>query len=269
MGREDHWTAQKMKRGDWESNGNRSSREKDRDIFPSQESMELEEFGGEGKGVKGKLPEKRMSLDLEATAGESTDEESIKRQTENEPWVMASARSRTNRKKKFCPSLAARKSARTSRGGDYTNKRMSQGSQDTGMSQPTINSFTVLNSCDDNGLENIALNCDIMLGENAEEAREIISAMKLEELARANIAEANYRSHTQSILNMTHVLEGENLDLGKIDNAQRGEKEQQGGENVDKESEPQGVQQTKRQKKKQKGSRGDKLSRELKRISIK
>ena len=46
--------------------------------------------------------------------------------------------------------------------------------------------------------------------------------MKLEELARANLAEANYKCHLEKKLQDQHVLQGENLDLQPTDNVQRG-----------------------------------------------
>jgi len=84
------------------------------------------------------------------------------------------------------------------------------------------NSFTILNSCDDTYLEEIAEEWDICLGNNAEEVLETISTMKLEELARANLAEANYKCHLEKKLQDQHVLQGENLDLQPTDNVQRG-----------------------------------------------
>jgi hypothetical protein len=51
------------------------------------------------------------------------------------------------------------------------------------------------------------------LGECVEQIRENISTMKLEERARADLAEANYQSHREQVLGATHVLEGENISL--------------------------------------------------------
>jgi len=97
-------------------------------------------------------------------------------------------------------------------------------------------------------LEDIALKCEVRLGKSPRETHESISAMKLEEQARARLAEENYSCHLEQKLSDSHVLEGENLTLQSIDNSQRGVAEAQ--------------------KEKTKGKRGDKLSRELKRISI-
>jgi hypothetical protein len=79
---------------------------------------------------------------------------------------------------------------------------------------------------------------------------ENISAIKLEEMARATLAEAKYNHVQESILKEKH-LEGENLSLEVTDNQQRGE----GGESLE--------------RKGKKKARGDRLSRELKRISYK
>ena len=51
------------------------------------------------------------------------------------------------------------------------------------------------------------------------EKHENIAAMKLEELARAKLAEANYNFHMNQNLNDSHVLEGENLTLQTISNS--------------------------------------------------
>ena len=57
-------------------------------------------------------------------------------------------------------------------------------------------------------MEEIAEEWGICLGNNAEEVLETISAMKLEELARANLAEANYKCHLEKKLQDQHVLQG-------------------------------------------------------------
>jgi hypothetical protein len=84
------------------------------------------------------------------------------------------------------------------------------------------NTFTVLNSCGDETLENIAHECDVRLGTSREEVRETLSAMKLAEQARAAVPEANYKHHLQEKLDRLHCLEGENLELGIITNKERG-----------------------------------------------
>ena len=73
--------------------------------------------------------------------------------------------------------------------------------------------------------------------------------MKIEELARAALAKANYDSHMDNKLSKSHQLEDENLDLGCISNTQRGF-----------------IVNNKRVKIKRNG--GSRLSRELKKISI-
>lgn len=163
--------------------------------------------------------------------------------------------------------MAVRKSSRASKE-DYINIKDGGRTQNAGMLQTTLNSFTILNSCDNEELENIAKNCDIKLGGNIVESHEIIDSMKLEELARAALAEANYRSHSEARLIDSHSLEGENLELQVTDNTQRGVTQQVEGGVAGTEIEPVGgLSQNKkgRQKKKDRGSR---LNRELTRISL-
>jgi hypothetical protein len=60
------------------------------------------------------------------------------------------------------------------------------------------------------------------LGANREEIRESLGAMKLEEQARAALAEASYKANIQGRLDSLHILEGENLELNTITNNERG-----------------------------------------------
>jgi hypothetical protein len=76
--------------------------------------------------------------------------------------------------------------------------------------------------------------------------------MKLEEITRAALAEANYKMIQEKKLAESHVTEGENLELTVVDNKQRR------GEEME--------EQPKQRGRKAKGSR---LSRELRRISYK
>ena len=89
----------------------------------------------------------------------------------------------------------------------------------------------------------------MILGRGDSEISSTLNAMRLEEQARAALAEANYRVHQGEKLECLHSLEGENLDLGCISNSQRGFSMKRKGVAI------------------QKG-KGSKLSRELKRISI-
>ena len=111
------------------------------------------------------------------------------------------------------------------------------------------NAFAILNYVDEETWENIATNCDIILGGNIEVISSTLSAIQLEEMARAAIAEANYKSSLDAKMGSSHVLEGANLDLSYISNSHRGF-----------------VVGNKRGKTGKK--KGSKLSRELKRISI-
>ena len=62
----------------------------------------------------------------------------------------------------------------------------------------------------------------MILGRGDSEISSTLNAMRLEEQARAALAEANYRVHQGEKLECLHSLEGENLDLGCISNSQRG-----------------------------------------------
>jgi hypothetical protein len=143
--------------------------------------------------------------------------------------------------RKFFPVVAARKSSR--------GRKTRQGGG--GMHKIPPNSFAILNSCEDDDLELIAKNCDIILGGCDEEITENINAIKLEEIARAAAAEANYKYRQELALVEKHSLEGENLNLEKVDNKQRG------------------CDDVSTSKKGGGKTRGDRLSRELKRISYK
>jgi hypothetical protein len=58
--------------------------------------------------------------------------------------------------------------------------------------------------------------CD---GGNAVEKAENITTMKLEELARAALANANYKLHNNRMIEGQHLLEGKNIQLTKVDNS--------------------------------------------------
>ena len=110
------------------------------------------------------------------------------------------------------------------------------------------NAFDVLNSVDEETWENIATDCDIILGGNIEVISSTLSTIQLEEMVRAAIAEANYKSSLDAKMGSSHVLEGENLELSYIYNSHRGF--------------------VVGNKRGETGKKGSKLSRELKRISI-
>jgi hypothetical protein len=75
------------------------------------------------------------------------------------------------------------------------------------------NSFIVLNSYDNDDLEELANSCNIILGDNVEITHKTIEAIKLEELAIAAIAEARYKQCSEKIIAEIHVLEEECLRL--------------------------------------------------------
>ncbi|CAN6302031.1 unnamed protein product [Urochloa humidicola] len=233
----------------------------------SQESLGLREVveggdknlqrPGDGKSIEVLL--------LKTNATEEADEETTGE--ERDLWKQTSSSRKKSIKRRFCPAVAARKSART--GGKGFSKRGTTTIPDnSGMFQASVNSFTILNTCDREDLENLATSCDIKLGENSKETLEIIEAMKLEEVARAEIAEANYRDKANKRLQESHALEGENLELQKIDNEQRLIQNVGSGGNEQGETASQGEKMKEKHKKQQKAEKGTKLSRELKRISL-
>jgi uncharacterized membrane protein YdfJ with MMPL/SSD domain len=119
---------------------------------------------------------------------------------------------KTPRKRRFQPVVAARKSSRI-----HDNLQQAGGTNII-----STNAFTILNSCDDDVLEMIENDCDVRLGANREEIRESLGAMKLEEQARAALAEASYKANIQGRLDSLHILEGENLELNTVTNNERG-----------------------------------------------
>jgi hypothetical protein len=190
-------------------------------------------------------------------------------ESEQEDWEMAN---RSQRKRRFASIVAARKSSRhqptpqepgTSQNNTnpfdilHSEYEILGGSQDEregeiwGETDNLYTDGTVINSCDSDMLINLAEQCGIVMGGNAVEKAENITAMKLEELARAALANANYKLHNNRKIEGQHLLEGENVQLTKVDNSHRGFL--QGAK-------------TEKWGRKQKG---DRLSRELKRISYK
>jgi hypothetical protein len=120
------------------------------------------------------------------------------------------------------------------------------------MASNPSNAFLVLDTYEDDVLENIASECDIKLGENSDEAGSILSAMRAEEIARAAMAEAAYQKKMEEKLMKNHTMEGENLMLEVTANNERGVESSSVGGKVHK---------TK--------SKGSRLERELRRISVK
>ena len=136
---------------------------------------------------------------------------------QQEAWEVESSK---KKKYKFRPhpAVAVRKSARISPSdpvgrGDF--------SSIPGNNHPTPYGFAVLNTCEEDDLTNITLNCEIILGENKTEIDATISAMQLEELSRAALAEASYNFNLEKGVSTEHCLEGENLSLEVVDNSQR------------------------------------------------
>lgn len=81
------------------------------------------------------------------------------------------------------------------------------------------NFFTVLNSSNNDSLENIASACGINLNNGK---WGVIKAMLAEEKLRAATAEVEYVVRYEQILEWLNTLSSENLELGWIDNKGRG-----------------------------------------------
>ncbi|CAN6292349.1 unnamed protein product [Urochloa humidicola] len=176
---------------------------KPEELMVSQESLGLGEVEEEERDA--------MTVETRAEKGEE------------ENWERAlQSKRRTSKKRRFFPAVAARTSSRV----DGIKHRGAHMAVDPGASQTPLNSFTILNSCENEDLENIAISCDVSLGDSKVEIKETLDIMKLEELARAAIAEAKYRQRMEQALAENHALEGENLELQVTNNDQRGVQEQ-------------------------------------------
>lgn len=129
----------------------------------------------------------------------TTSEDEVNKDTNDKGgWKQASTtRRKSAKKRRFNPAVATRKSYRMAMKVSGDNMGKAGVTANTGTFQNVINSFTILNSCDNYDLEELASCCDISLGEDRGEVQEVISAMKLEELARAAIAEAEHRLRTE------------------------------------------------------------------------
>ncbi|CAO2177896.1 unnamed protein product [Urochloa humidicola] len=202
---------------------------------------------------------------------EVAEEGDLQAEINTEEWKKSAGFKVGKHKRKFYPTVAARKSAR----GSQASPMKSKGNTDM------PNPFSVLNSCSNEILEEIALNCDVVLGTNKEEITEALSAMRLEEQARAALAEANYKRHLADKLADLHVLEGENMELQVVTNRDRGvegssakDNDNNGGCSRNDEEASTSQDKVEEQQKKKGGKRsgkgeerGSKLSRELRRIS--
>lgn len=242
-----------------------------REVFPSQESMNLDAEGEEMEMEKEfvEQTEGETGKDKVTPGVEQAEEEASRMEENKEAWKQAPSRQKHSKKNGFYPAVTSRQSTRSTTGGEYASRKNSGERQSSGMFQATINSFTILNSCENDELEDIATLCDIKLGESSEEAGEIINAMKLEELARAAIAEAKHRDQTEKILVGAHALDGENLELQKTDNSHRGFQAAEDREDIGADMRLQEERTQKKLKEQKRGDKGSKLSRELKRISLK
>jgi hypothetical protein len=90
-----------------------------------------------------------------------------------------------------------------------------------GMTDNLSSPFTVLNTYTNYDLDVIARDYGIDLGDETE-TNDNINAIKLEDIARAALAETIYNIAQGKRLANSHAIEGENLTLSQIDNKLRG-----------------------------------------------
>jgi hypothetical protein len=83
------------------------------------------------------------------------------------------------------------------------------------------NSFAILTFVADETLIQTATDLGVHLADDEEGCKTQITAIKAEELVRANLGETNYRSHLEILKHKDCVQGGEGLDLAIIDNEQR------------------------------------------------
>ncbi|CAN6222198.1 unnamed protein product [Urochloa humidicola] len=245
------------------------SEEKEHNATETVDETREVEWSQESMGViDGEVPDAEDIEDPVTVTQERGEQKTREAETE-ERREMTKQRSP---KRKFYPTVAARKS---SRGAPMTTSGVV--GDMAGTSNSCFNPFMILNACEDEILEEIAINCDVVLGESREEISDTLNAMKLEEMARAELAEANYRRHLAEKLEQQHVLEGESIDLQVIDNQERGftatnenmDHNEGGLEQQTEMERTKLVQKNKGGRKLSKGvMKGSRLSRELKRISI-
>lgn len=190
--------------------GEETEEDKEEEHAENRSITKRKEMGG---GECGEITE-GGSLKYGGTEGDTV-KGKLKDDTDSEEWEQVTAtRQKPSAKRRLYPAMAARKSSRI-------NKKTDQRGGNPGIFSATVNSFTILNSCENDDLAEIVSKCDIVLGNSRGEINETIDAMKLEELTRATLAEANYRVILEKKLAESHALEGENLELQTVDNSQR------------------------------------------------
>lgn len=91
---------------------------------------------------------------------------------DKEEWELTQNSKPKSCRRKFYPVVAARKSTKTVPCRKSTNQANQIDAPD--MSNSTSNSFTILNSCGDDTLEDIAINCDVSLGRNRGEIQDTV-----------------------------------------------------------------------------------------------
>jgi hypothetical protein len=111
-------------------------------------------------------------------------------------WTDMSQLKKRGTLKRYKPAFAARQSTRVQTMVSFRSKlsqaHQEKGEAETGVPFASTNSFSILDSCDDDMLEEIASDCDIILGNNDKEIEETLNSIKLEEQLRVAMAEAKY-----------------------------------------------------------------------------
>lgn len=139
-------------------------------------------------------------------------------------WQIHESRKKKKRSRKQI-AVASRTSSRVPRDGVPIAEKAAQRAKArnviSGNSSSTPNPFTVLNNATSSELCSIMHDLDLD-GENLEEQ---VSVFKVEELARAAIAEANYKQYLERLKDKDKPIEEDFVDdlvMGTITNSQRG-----------------------------------------------
>ncbi|KAF8665850.1 hypothetical protein HU200_053930 [Digitaria exilis] len=135
-----------------------------KEIFPSQESMELGEMEKESDNMLSEHDREVFGININRREEVSTDDEKTRNEA-SEVWEQTTIpRKKGHKRSGFCPAIATRVSSRIKSHGGLHGVVVNEGFQDAGMCQSSLNSFAILNSCENDDLQMIALNYDIGLG---------------------------------------------------------------------------------------------------------
>jgi hypothetical protein len=83
------------------------------------------------------------------------------------------------------------------------------------------NSFSVLNTIDDDVLIQNDKDLGVSLANDENGQKDVITAMKAEEVLRAQFVEAEYQAHLEKLNLKERVQDDDGLDLLVVDNSQR------------------------------------------------